>query len=136
MERPDRRVILKYALVQVPGILAAAVIAAALHRWLGLPLPAAIAGVFLWVIKDISMFFVTWKAYADTGTPGSSMTGREGEALEQIAPTGRVSIRGENWSARLAEGTAAIEKGSPVIVVDMDGLTLVVSPGRPGRTPP
>ena len=135
MQRPDRKVVLKYALVQIPGIAAAALVAAALHHWLGLPRFVGVAGVLLWVLKDIAMFFVTWRSYAGGGGTGSSMTGLEGEALERLAPSGRISVRGENWAARVKDEADCIEKGAPVRVEAMDGLTLVVSEGRPGKSP-
>jgi membrane-bound serine protease (ClpP class) len=65
-------------------------------------------------------------------------TGREGligeraKVVDALSPDGRVRILGENWAARLAEPFAhsgeAVEAGTEVRVVRVDGLTLVVEP--------
>ncbi len=57
-----------------------------------------------------------------TGSEG--MVGEIGIVVDRIAPTGRVRIRGEIWSAT---STVAIEKGEKVRVVSVEGLRLIVA---------
>ncbi len=52
---------------------------------------------------------------------------RNGVALTDLAPVGTVRIAGETWSAE-ALGGDAIKAGTEVVVVEVDGLHLKVSP--------
>ena len=61
-------------------------------------------------------------------------TGREGlihergVARETLAPRGRVFVHGEIWNARTASADVAIEAGTEVEVVAVDGMDLTVRP--------
>ena len=44
---------------------------------------------------------------------------------DPLAPIGTVYAGGEEWSARAAD-EAALQRGTPVRVVRLDGLTLIV----------
>ncbi len=64
------------------------------------------------------------------GTLGSGTTiaaGAMGEVRSPLGPLGSVLAGGEEWSARSADGQA-IERGTPVRVVKVEGLTLTVEP--------
>jgi membrane-bound serine protease (ClpP class) len=56
------------------------------------------------------------------------MVGQVGFVKDRVAPTGMISVRGELWKARIAEGAQPIEKGRHVRVVAIDGLMLMVEP--------
>lgn len=56
-----------------------------------------------------------------------SLTGRVGLAQTPLNPVGIVHLGGEQWTAELAEGEAAIPAETPVRVVHVRGLRLVVS---------
>ena len=58
------------------------------------------------------------------------MIGTEGIATERIAPTGYIMVRGELWRAHVMEKDLIIENGQKVLVHDMAGLTLYVSPSH------
>ncbi len=58
-------------------------------------------------------------------TGGRGMIGRRAIVIESLGPEGRVRIGDELWNARSA---VAVEVGSEVIVIGMDGLTLAVEP--------
>ena len=63
---------------------------------------------------------------------GQSMTlspGTPGEVRAPIAPVGSVYAGGEEWSARSVG--PPLDRGTPVRVVDQDGLTLIVEPIEP-----
>jgi membrane-bound serine protease (ClpP class) len=96
--------------------------------------PALIA---LGLLSLIAFYFITRKvveAHRDqrvqTGT--EELIGSLAEARSDIDPDGRVWAEGTVWSARLADGGAAIRLGDRVRVDAVDGLTLVV---RPEPTP-
>ena len=85
------------------------------------------------ILSAISFVFISRKVIRSTrhlpkraGT--EEMVGGEGEARSSIDPTGQVFMRGTRWSARLAEGVAAVRAGDRVRVEAVDGLTLVVAP--------
>ena len=53
------------------------------------------------------------------------LIGSKGKVVSPIAPEGLVKIKGELWQA--ASASESIEVGEEVIVVDQDGLKLIVS---------
>lgn len=56
------------------------------------------------------------------------VAGLTGVARSTLNPTGTVQVGSELWTAELEEGTAAVEKGSQVEVIRMDGLHIKVRP--------
>lgn len=59
-------------------------------------------------------------------TGQETLIGAPGTAKGRIAPHGQVQLRGELWSAELAEGAESIEAGEKVTVVAVEGLRLKV----------
>lgn len=55
-----------------------------------------------------------------------SLVGRTGIVRVPLTPTGSVQLGGELWSAELAEGEEALQPGTRVQVVRVEGLRLVV----------
>jgi membrane protein implicated in regulation of membrane protease activity len=58
-----------------------------------------------------------------------ALAGKSGVVTRQFDPVtrvGRVTVDGEDWRGTLAEGTPALEPGTRVVVVQVDGSTLVV----------
>ena len=53
--------------------------------------------------------------------------GVAGVVRRSIEPLGSVYVAGEEWSARSIDGRP-LERGTPVRVVETDGLTVVVEP--------
>jgi membrane protein implicated in regulation of membrane protease activity len=56
------------------------------------------------------------------------MVGMRGTAEGRLAPTGHVRIQGEIWKAELKEKSQPVEKGKPILVQQIRGLTLIVDP--------
>jgi membrane protein implicated in regulation of membrane protease activity len=73
-------------------------------------------------------------AYVRRSLPASVMNtaalvGQDAEVVVQVTPvSGRVKLAGEIWSARSVTGGYALEVGSTVQVVRIDGATAVVAP--------
>ncbi len=119
----------KYLLFQVPGIV---IVFGAL--WLlwpvtGLPVWMGAATAAGWVIKDLALYPLVRGAYEGRVPTGAArLVGARGVARERIEPDrgGYVVVRGERWRARPAEGTAAIEAGTRVVIEDSAGLELTV----------
>jgi len=57
------------------------------------------------------------------------LVGRTGVAVTELNPTGIVQVAGERWSAKLAEGSNAIELDERVEVVRTEGVKLIVKKG-------
>ncbi|HUQ43135.1 MAG TPA: nodulation protein NfeD [Candidatus Limnocylindria bacterium] len=53
--------------------------------------------------------------------------GATGEVRAPLGPFGSVFTAGEEWTARTADGTT-LERGTPVRIIKVDGLTLTVEP--------
>jgi membrane-bound serine protease (ClpP class) len=65
---------------------------------------------------------------ATAGTAGAPFViGSRGSVRRPLEPLGSVYVAGEEWTARAGAG-ARLERGDPIRVVGVDGLTLVVEP--------
>ncbi|MBX5442309.1 MAG: serine protease [Solirubrobacteraceae bacterium] len=66
-----------------------------------------------------------------------ALIGTRGVARAPIGPApGRVLAEGSLWNARTCEPEHPIEAGDPVVVVDVDGLTLIVRRAEPWELTP
>lgn len=80
---------------------------------------ATATGIF--VVFALGMAVKTRLTQPTTGLEG--LVGEKGEAITPIAPSGKIRIHGEIWSAT---STMDIQQGDPVKVVSAKGLELVV----------
>jgi membrane protein implicated in regulation of membrane protease activity len=123
------KILLRYALLQLPSQALAVLVLVLVRRWLDLPpwlFWTCIAG---WVLKDVILFPFLWRAYDwDRAGRANSMVGLRGEAVEQLAPAGYVRVRGELWRAEVVGDGRPIEAGEAVAVRGSRGLTLLVEP--------
>jgi membrane-bound serine protease (ClpP class) len=96
-----------------------------------LPVVAGLSAILLFLVR---LAVIAQRRPSVTGASG--MVGIAGLAVTPIPAggTGRVSARGELWTARCAEAVAA---GEAVVVSGLDGLVLTVrrTPAREGPTP-
>jgi membrane protein implicated in regulation of membrane protease activity len=125
-------VILRYAILQVPGLAAAVGVIFLLRRWILFPDSYAWIGLGLWILKDVILFPFVWHAY-DWDDPGrtGSMIGRPGRVTVRLAPAGYVEIGGELWLAEATEPLRSIEVGERITVEDVEGLKLFVRREEP-----
>lgn len=127
--RPNARVIGKYALFQIPGLILLAAAMAVFDHWLPIPVWAWFAVLGGWVLKDALIFPFVWRSFDDEVHGHSySPVGLIGLALEPLDPAGRIRVRGERWRAELAEGRDPLPAGAKVRVVSARGLILYVEP--------
>ncbi len=123
------RVVLRYALLQVPGVVLLILIFILVRRWIDIPPWLFWVILALWVAKDVILFPFVWRAYDwGSSTDGNSMAGERGIAKDRLAPSGYVQVRGELWKAEVMEGDPPIERGEAVKVRGIRGLTLLVKP--------
>ncbi len=128
--RGPTRILLRYALLQLPGIVLLVLILVFVQRWVDLPAWVFWGSIAIWVVKDAILFFFVRKAYDWDHPQGvNSMVGAQGVAKERLAPSGYVQVRGELWRAELMEGSPPLEKGERVRIEGVRGLRLFVQPG-------
>ena len=85
---------------------------------------AAAGGTYLWVVVHKAL--AARRARVRSGSQG--LIGRVGEIRATPEPTGQVFLDGALWKARLwgDDGEAPLERGDPIVVERVDGLTLTV----------
>jgi membrane-bound ClpP family serine protease len=104
------------------------------RRWVALPAWFVWGLLALWVVKDVMLFPFLWRSYAgERPGEGSSMVGLQGRAVERLAPSGFVKVRGELWRAEVTGSGRAVERKEAVRVQGMRGLTLLVTPEKEKR---
>ncbi len=125
----SRRVMLKYALLQIPSLAAVVLGLLLLRQYVEIPAWLCWASVAGWAAKDIALYPLTWKAY-DSSPAGDrfSLVGERGVAREQLNPAGHVRVRGALWRAQTAAGARPVAAGEAVRVRAVRGLTLIVEP--------
>ncbi len=95
--------------------------------------PAAIVGVTAGVglVALLVLRFSIGAQLRRVTTGKESYVGQVVTVIDPLAPEGRVSLLGENWSARLAPSATAagpLPVGAKARIVRVDGLTLIVDP--------
>jgi membrane-bound serine protease (ClpP class) len=93
------------------------------------PITIAIVAGTLGVIMLLIVFGAI--KYRGTGRGGPAVgqieAGAIGEVRSPLKPVGSVIAGGEEWTARTADGQS-LERGTPVRVIKVEGLTLTVEP--------
>jgi membrane-bound ClpP family serine protease len=126
-DRPTLRIVVKYFLLQLPGIVSFALILLLVRHWLEIPAYLAWALLGIWVGKDIFLFPILWRFYDPHQHPDRfRMIGRKGFALTRLNPDGYVLVKGERWQATICEGQSSIEEGREICVEAVNGLKLTV----------
>jgi membrane protein implicated in regulation of membrane protease activity len=127
--RPDRRVLLRYAALQVPGQAFVLLLAIAGWEWLGVPGWTVWAVPLAWALKDALLFPFVWRAYEpDDRFASAGLVGSTAVVEEPLAPSGWARIGPELWRAELAAGAETAPRGALVRIVRVDGLVLLVEP--------
>jgi membrane protein implicated in regulation of membrane protease activity len=119
------RTLFRYCLFQLPGFVAVAALLVALVQWWGLAPRLAALFLALWVLKDLALYPFVRKAYEPrSGGGADALVGSLATARDRLDPDGYVRVGHELWRARVRGGP--VEKGAPVRVLEVRGLTLVV----------
>ena len=129
MERKgwSAKVVLRYALLQIPFTALVVIVLILLRQWVDLPIWFVCALVALLVIKDVALYPFVWRAY-DPESPvlTNQMEGAQGIAIEDLHPSGYVEIGAERWQAEVTGDGSSIRRGQRVRVNGIRGLTLLV----------
>ncbi len=128
-EQWTRASLINYTLIQTPFAALFLVLLLMLQDWMGFPDWMLWSVFFVWVAKDVLLFFYFWPAYEPFGGEGVySLQDKTGLARTRIDPSGLIWIRSEIWQARLEKGQRPINPGETVQVVQRRGLVLFVRP--------
>jgi len=131
--RRSARILVRYALLQLPGLALLVLILVFVQRWVDLPAWIFWGSITIWAVKDAILYPFVRRAYDwDHPQVANSMVGAQGIVKERLAPSGYVQVRGEQWKAELTEGSPPLEKGDRVRVEGIRGLRLLVQPGDEG----
>ena len=118
----------KYVLLQIPGGIVTAALLAGLHRWMELPLWAAVSLCLCYVAKDVFLYPFLRRAYETNSTTViEQLVGVRGKATESLDPQGYVEVRGELWQANAAPGNQPIPPGARIRVQAARDMTLIVT---------
>ncbi|HEX2883436.1 MAG TPA: nodulation protein NfeD [Candidatus Limnocylindria bacterium] len=102
------------------------IIEVSVSPWL-IALLAAVGVVYIWVLVRALM---QMRRGTLANKPVTALVGGSATAQTAIAPTGIAYAGGESWSAR--SRSAEIVAGTPLRVVDVEGLELIVEPAAAG----
>ena len=59
----SNRIVMRYALLQMPGVALLSGLLVLAERWIDLPFWLVSGIIILWVIKDVILFPFVWRAY-------------------------------------------------------------------------
>jgi len=96
-----------------------------------IPLPGLIAVMVLWLAYSVVIYRAGSRALRRKPVINIPVIGSKGKVVSSLVPEGLVRIKGELWVASSAG--KKIRVGSEVIVVEQDGLKLVVRRSSPGN---
>ena len=119
-------VIIRYTLIQLPGLAFLITILFLIRRWIGFPLWMIAIIALISIGIDTLLFFFTWPSY--DWNQKDPMIGSTGVALNRLNPAGHIRIRGEQWRAEVIGNGTPVEKGQKVEVCDREGLILKIRP--------
>jgi len=118
---------LAFGLIAVAALVGAGVGAAGGNVALQFGAFAVASAAGLGIARPFAMRHVKQPPLLRTGT--AALVGRTAYVLDEItAQSGRVRIRGEEWSARPYDETLTIPAGSTVDVLQIEGATALVYP--------
>ncbi len=99
---------------------------------INLPLAAVVALMVIWAAHSVFTFWLGSKALRRKSLPGwHNMVGSQGVVVNPLSPQGLVKIKGELWAARSDSDGDKVAVGKQVVVVEQDGLKLVVRVKEP-----
>ena len=95
-----------------------------------IPLPGLIAVMVLWLAYSVVTYRAGSRALRRKPVINIPVIGSKGKVVSPLVPEGLIKIKSELWVASSAG--KKLDVGSEVIVVEQDGLKLVVRKSSPG----
>jgi membrane protein implicated in regulation of membrane protease activity len=128
------REIFAYVLWQLPGWCLAAIVGLWFEALVGLPAWAGETLVGLLILKDLALFPAMRVVFSPPRT-NERLVGARGRVVQRLAPVGYVRVMGELWNAEARAAGRQIDAGTPIVVRDARGLTLLVEEEPPAGPP-
>jgi len=97
-----------------------------------IPIPGLIVVMVLWLAYSVVTYRAGSRALMRKPVINIPVIGSKGKVVSPLAPEGMVRIKGELWVAKSAG--RKIDVGGEVIVVEQDGLRLVVRVSSPSNS--
>ncbi len=97
-----------------------------------IPIPGLIALMMAWLAWSVFIYRAGSQALKRKPVISLPVIGSKGKLVSPLVPEGLVRIEGELWVATSA--SKKINVGTEVIVVEQEGLKLVVRKSRPGNS--
>jgi membrane-bound serine protease (ClpP class) len=126
---------LKYLLFQIPGWVAASIIAILAVHWQWLTWSVAAIGTAVWVVKDLLLFPFLRRAYEPDLTGAARLVGERGVAEGDLTPHGYVRVRGELWRATANSVEQPLSRGTEVEVIGAEGMEVTVRAAKSNGEP-
>ena len=126
--------LLKYWLIQLPGIAALGAVLwwAQSSEWISAGWALGVlAG---WIATDVAFYPLTRDAYRGGAPRHGPQVGQVGVVRKALNPSGTVFASGALWNAKLDDPTQSVESGEAVRVVECRGLLLIVARDRANGT--
>ena len=126
------RIVMKYALLQLPELLFFITVLIVARRWFSIP-PWFFWGfiVFL-IVKDAIIFPFVWRAYDNRDAKRvHQLIGKKGMVVEPLKPYGVVRVNGELWKAEVSGKGPPVDRGEYIRVEDVKGYRLLVEKTDP-----
>jgi len=124
-----KKVLVRYALLQIPDVLILFLAFSILQRWASVPSWLMWGVVVSWLLKDVVLFLFIWRAFEEVSADArQALIGADGVAAEELAPSGYIRVHGVLWQAQVLEQGKVVHKGDNVVVHGVDGRLLTVRP--------
>ena len=124
----------RYLIFQIPGWLIAAAVLLGLAHWKLLPPWLGIVGFSVWVLKDLMLYPLLYRAYQTNVKTGlQALVGARGFVHDDLSPKGFVRVQGELWSAQALPAGQMIVAGTEVEIVRAERMTVFVRPVAPDQ---
>jgi membrane protein implicated in regulation of membrane protease activity len=105
-----------------------------LAHWKLLPPWLGIVGFSVWVLKDLMLYPLLYRAYQTNVKTGlQSLVGARGFVHDDLSPKGFVRVQGELWSAQALPAGQMIVAGTEVEIVRAERMTVFVRPVAPDQ---
>ncbi len=127
MAKITKKIILKYTILQIPGLGLITLILYILSFFISIAQYVHIIILSIWIVKDIVMFPFVWRSFDSSSSDITRvMIGKTGTAKQDVHSEGYVIIGSEQWKAVPDATSATINKHDNIQVTDINGLTVTI----------